>query len=129
MQHEPLRVLILDDPMGDGRHFDEILSTADFETQVVGDHASALSAVDGWQPSAIVVGLELPGREGQYFCAELAKRPFTTSVPIVLLGAGPNLLKPTAVVPAGLVATPVDDDTLVATVRRVTGQHEPASVS
>ena len=40
-------------------------------------------------------------------------------LPVVLVGEGPNLLKPTPLIPAGLVATPIDPAHLVATVARV----------
>jgi hypothetical protein len=72
-----------------------------------------------WQPAVAVVDLRFPAREARRFCAAVAERPDAASPPLVLVAEGPNLLKPTAIIPSGLVATPIDKDHLVATVRRV----------
>ena len=66
-----------------------------------------------------IVDLRFPSCEARRFCVALAERSEAASPPLVLVAEGPNLLKPTAIIPSGLVATPIDKDHLVGTVRRV----------
>jgi len=118
MQNEPIRVLIVNGaPLRDD-HLDAILATAGFATKLVSDSASARGALETWRPSLVVVDLRPPAGEARQFCADPAIQA-RDDLPVVLVGEGPNLLKPTPVIPSGLVATPIEPGSLVATVARV----------
>jgi DNA-binding response OmpR family regulator len=124
MQHEPIRILIVDDAFGRDDQIEATLAGAGFETRVVSDSVSALGVLDVWRPAAAVVNLQFPASEARRFCNAVAERGASDAVPVVLLAEGTNLLKPTPVVPAGLVPTPVDAGQLLASVTRAI--REPA---
>jgi DNA-binding response OmpR family regulator len=125
MLNEPIRVLIVDGALQRDERIDEILASAGFETRVVNDGGSATGALDVWKPAVAVVDLRQPSSEARRFCIDLAERP-TADVAVVLIAEGSNLLKPTLIVPDGLVSTPVNPDLLIATVRRVTRETADA---
>jgi DNA-binding response OmpR family regulator len=126
MPSEQTRVLIMGDAFERDDQIDVVLTSAGFATRVVNDSASAIGAIDVWRPSVAVVDLRFPAREARQFCAELAERPNAGQLAIVLVGEGPNLLKPMAMVPSGLIATPIDADHLIATVLRVARRRRRA---
>jgi CheY-like chemotaxis protein len=118
MTDASIRVLVV---TGLPRHtgdIDESLTDAGLQTRIVSDSVSAQGMLEIWQPSVAVVDLRLPADEPRQFCADVAGRPDAHRLPFVLVGEGPNLLKPSAVIPSGLVASPIDPDHLVATVLR-----------
>jgi DNA-binding response OmpR family regulator len=119
MQNETIRVLVVDGDPHRADQLGDVLTTAGFEIRTVSDSVSAVGALEVWRPSVAVVDLRFPSAESHRFCAVVAERPEADSLPLVLVAEGPNLLKPVAVVPAGLVPTPVDPDQLVATILRV----------
>ena len=119
MQNESIRVLIVTESPRRHDDVDAIITTAGFQTRVVSDSMSALGALEIWRPNVAVVDLRFPSREAHRFCADVAERPDADSLPLVLVAEGPNLLKSSTIVPAGLVASPIDPSSLVATVLRV----------
>jgi len=80
---------------------------------------SAQGVIEIWHPSVAVVDLRLPAIEPRRFWVDVAGRSEGGTLPLVLVGEGPNLLKPSAVIPSDLVGSPIDPDHLVATVLRV----------
>jgi DNA-binding response OmpR family regulator len=120
MPGQSIRVLVVDEKMERDDRIDEILTAAGFAIRVVHDSVSAAGAVEIWRPSVALVDLRSPSSEAMQFCADLARAGAVADLPVVLVGEGPNLLKPRPVIPSGLVAVPVDPDQLVATVSRVT---------
>lgn len=119
MQNESIKVFIVQDSPRADVQLDAVLTASGFAIRTVSDSASALGTVEVWRPSVAIVDLRSPAGEGQRFCAAIAGRPEEDQLPLVLVGEGPNLLKATAVIPSGLVATPIDHDHLVASVLRV----------
>jgi PleD family two-component response regulator len=128
MQNEPIRVLIVNGaPLRDD-HLSASLTSAGFDTRVVSDSVSAGGSLDVWRPALVVVDLRAPASEGYRFLADLAglAEHSESELPVVLVGDGSNLIKPSAIVPAGLVPTPIDEAHLVATVRRAVRTARPA---
>jgi DNA-binding response OmpR family regulator len=122
MQTESIRILIVDDAFQRDDQIDATLAAAGFETRVVADSVSAVGALDVWHPAAAVVDLRFPASEARRFCIAVAERDAADAVPVVLLAEGTNLLKPSPIVPAGLVPTPVDASQLLASVARAIRQ-------
>jgi DNA-binding response OmpR family regulator len=120
MQNESIRILIVDDAFERDDHIDATLTAAGFETRVVADSVAAVGALDVWHPAAAVVDLRFPASEARRFCVAVVERGVEDAVPVVLLAEGTNLMKPSRLIPAGLVPTPVDASHLLATIARVT---------
>jgi len=116
---ESIRVLIVDGKLERDDHVEATLVSAGFATWVVNDSVSASGVLEVWNPSVAVVDLRSPGSEGRRFCADLAARSAANALPVVLIAEGPNLLKWLPVIPAALVATPIDAEHLIAAVTRV----------
>ena len=55
-----------------------------FETMIVGDGESALSAVDSFTPNLILLDLMLPGIDGYQVCREVRSK---SNIPIIMLSA------------------------------------------
>jgi DNA-binding NtrC family response regulator len=125
MQNAPIRVLIVNGaPLRDDE-LSSILAGAGFETRVVSDSESARGSLEIWCPGVAVVDVRMPAGEAYRFSADVAARPEGTP-PIVFVGEGSNLLKPTPVIPVGLVPTPIDAEHLVTTVQRAARSAEAA---
>jgi DNA-binding response OmpR family regulator len=126
MERTSIRVLIVDGALQrEGQVADTVLA-AGFSGRVVSDSVSAIGSLDVWRPAVVVVDLRSPSSEARHFCDMLAVQPKDGAPPVVFVAEGPNLLKRTAVNPAGLVASPVDPDQLIATVLRVAQQTAAA---
>ena len=119
MPNDSIRVLIVSGASDRAAEMDEVLTRAGLQSRVVSDSVSARGALAIWGPSVAVVDLRFPADEPRRFCADVTERPGADTLPLVLVAEGPNLLKPSAVIPAGLVASPIDPEHLVATVIRV----------
>lgn len=119
MLNQSIRVLVIDGKLERDDRLDEILAVAGFTVRVANDSISAAGVLEIWRPSVALVDLRSPSSEAIRFCADLARSGAAAGLPVVLVGEGPNLLKPRPVVPAGLVTVPVDPDRLVTTVSRV----------
>ena len=65
----------------------------------VSDRVSALGSLEVWRPAVAVVDPRAPAGEARRFGAAIATRPESERVPVVLVAKGPNLLKPTTIVP------------------------------
>ena len=126
MQNESISVLIVQGSPHADAQLDAILTSAGFVTRVVAESESALGSLEIWRPSVVIVDLRFPSGEAHRFCAAVAARSDAQSLPLVLVGEGPNLLKRRVAAPAGLVATPIDPGHLVATVLRVTRRDHSA---
>ena len=121
MAYDFTRILIVEDSAEIGDQLGATLTAAGFSTRLVGSNDAAFQELEGWQPSAVLVDLRNHDQGGRRFCATLASRPNTAYPPVVLIGEAPNLMKRLPVTASGLVPTPIDDERLVGTVRRVTG--------
>jgi DNA-binding response OmpR family regulator len=126
MQGGADRVLVLERAADAGVGIESMLATAGYETRAAADHLTSLRIVDEWRPSAVVVDLRVPDRQGYQLGAALAQLPETEDVPFIFVGEVPNLLKEMTVVPVGLVPTPVDHDLLVAAVSRALRREKVA---
>jgi DNA-binding response OmpR family regulator len=120
MPSQPIRALIVDGMLERDDHIDEILAGAGFAVRVANDSVTAAGVLEVWRPAVAIVDLRSPSSEAVQFCADLAHTASGADLPLVLIGEGSNLLKERPVIPAGLVAVPVDPHHLVATVLRVT---------
>jgi CheY-like chemotaxis protein len=119
MQRESNRVLVLEQVAAGGTGIEAMLASAGYETRAAADHESSLQIVDAWRPSAVVVDLRVPDRQGYQLGAALTRAADAESVPFIFVGEISNLLKETAGVPREMVTTPVDYDLLVRAVARV----------
>src|SRR5687767_11990913 len=126
MQGGSDRVLVLERAADTGVGIEAMLASAGYETRMAADHLTSLRIVAEWRPSAIVVDLRVPERQGYQLGAAMAQMPDAQDVPFIFVGEVPNLLKETTVVPVGLVPTPVDHDRLVAAVSRALRQEQVA---
>ena len=78
------KVLIVDDDENIAELISLYLTKECFETHIVHDGESALTAVKSFEPNLIVLDLMLPGIDGYQVCREV--RTFS-SVPIIMLSA------------------------------------------
>ena len=80
---EKQRILIVDDDENIAELISLYLTKECFETRIVGDGESALSAVKEFNPNLILLDLMLPGIDGYQVCREVRKEEL--QVPIIML--------------------------------------------
>lgn len=95
------------------------LTMAGFEVQEAADGLTALRSIDQRAPDVVVLDLVLPGLNGDVVQQEIAARPHTRHIPIVIVTASPEPVHGTCV-----LRKPVALDHLVQTVRScLASQH------
>mgnify|MGYP000438200244 CR=1 FL=1 len=78
------KILIVDDDNNIAELISLYLTKECFETMIVGDGESALSAVDSFTPNLILLDLMLPGIDGYQVCREVRSK---SNIPIIMLSA------------------------------------------
>ena len=78
------KILIVDDDENIAELISLYLTKECFETMIVGDGESALSAVNTFEPNLILLDLMLPGIDGYQVCREVRAK---NQVPIIILSA------------------------------------------
>ena len=78
------KILIVDDDENIAELISLYLTKECFETMIVGDGESALSAVNTFEPNLILLDLMLPGIDGYQVCREVRAQ---NQVPIIILSA------------------------------------------
>ena len=75
------KILIVDDDENIAELISLYLTKECFETMIVGDGESALSAVNTFEPNLILLDLMLPGIDGYQVCREVRAK---NQVPIII---------------------------------------------
>ena len=78
------KILIVDDDNNIAELISLYMTKECFETKIVNDGASALEAVESFEPNLILLALMLPGIDGYQVCREVRTK---NSVPIIMLSA------------------------------------------
>ena len=79
------KILIVDDDNNIAELISLYLTKECFETMIVGDGESALSAVDSFTPNLILLDLNLPGTDGLEILRQFRKH--NTNTPVLILSA------------------------------------------
>jgi len=117
---EGRRVLVIDDDDSVLDTIDMALSDEGYEVRAVSDGAVALSLLDAWGPSVILLDMKMPGMDGWAFSAEYQQRP-EPRPPVVVVTAARDAVRWAAEVKAdALLPKPFDLDSLLKTVSRFT---------
>lgn len=123
------RILIVDDDNNIAELISLYLTKECFETLIVGDGESALSAVDSFGPNLILLDLMLPGIDGYQVCREVRARHQT---PIIMLSAKGEIFDKVLGLELGAddyMEKPFDSKELVARVKAVLRRYKPAAVT
>jgi DNA-binding response OmpR family regulator len=78
------KILIVDDDENIAELISLYLTKECFETQIVYDGESALTAFESFKPNLILLDLMLPGIDGYQVCREIRS---SSSTPIIMLSA------------------------------------------
>nr|WP_083415219.1 response regulator [Nocardia seriolae] len=78
-----MRVLVVDDEAAVREALVRALATEGYETRGVGDGATALTEIAGWQPEVVVLDVLMPFMDGLTTCRTLRGRGDRT--PILML--------------------------------------------
>ena len=80
-----MRLLLVDDDPGLLALLRATLDVVDVELEEAENVQSAIAAIEGRRPDAIVLDVNLPGVDGLSFCRRLKRRRETREIPIVVL--------------------------------------------
>ena len=118
------KILIVDDDNNIAELISLYLTKECFETMIVGDGESALSAVDSFSPNLILLDLMLPGIDGYQVCRELRA---SSQVPIIMLSAKGEIFDKVLGLELGAddyMIKPFDSKELVARVKAVLRRYQ-----
>lgn len=123
------RILIVDDDENIAELISLYLTKECYDTRIVGDGESALSAVTEFVPNLILLDLMLPGIDGYQVCREVRKN---SSIPIIILSAKGEVFDKVLGLELGAddyMEKPFDSKELVARVKAVLRRYqtEPAA--
>lgn len=119
------KILIVDDDNNIAELISLYLMKECFETMIVGDGESALSAVDSFAPNLILLDLMLPGIDGYQVCREVRAK---SSIPIIMLSAKGEIFDKVLGLELGAddyMEKPFDSKELVARVKAVLRRYKP----
>ena len=120
------KILIVDDDNNIAELISLYLTKECFETQIVNDGESALSAFDTFAPNLILLDLMLPGIDGYQVCREIRSRSAT---PIIMLSAKGEVFDKVLGLELGAddyMEKPFDSKELVARVKAVLRRYKAA---
>ncbi len=119
------KILIVDDDNNIAELISLYLIKECFETMIVNDGESALSAVDSFAPNLILLDLMLPGIDGYQVCREVRSKSTT---PIIMLSAKGEIFDKVLGLELGAddyMEKPFDSKELVARVKAVLRRYKP----
>lgn len=122
------KILIVDDDNNIAELIALYLTKECFETLIVNDGESALSAVDSFHPNLILLDLMLPGIDGYQVCREVRSK---SSIPIIMLSAKGEIFDKVLGLELGAddyMEKPFDSKELVARAKAVLRRYKPVVV-
>ncbi|MCM1537793.1 MAG: response regulator transcription factor [bacterium] len=120
------KILIVDDDNNIAELISLYLTKECFETQIVNDGESALTAFESFKPNLILLDLMLPGIDGYQVCREIRAHAQT---PIIMLSAKGEIFDKVLGLELGAddyMEKPFDTKELVARVKAVLRRYTPA---
>lgn len=123
------KILIVDDDNNIAELVSLYLTKECFETMIVNDGESALSAVDSFAPNLILLDLMLPGIDGYQVCREVRAK---SAIPIIMLSAKGEIFDKVLGLELGAddyMEKPFDSKELVARVKAVLRRYKPSASS
>lgn len=120
------KILIVDDDNNIAELIALYLTKECFETMIVNDGESALTAVQSFQPNLILLDLMLPGIDGYQVCREVRT---ASTIPIIMLSAKGEIFDKVLGLELGAddyMEKPFDSKELVARVKAVLRRYKPA---
>lgn len=121
------KVLIVDDDSNIAELISLYLTKECFETMIVYDGESVMSAIASFDPNLILLDLMLPGIDGYQVCREVRAR---YAMPIIMLSAKGEVFDKVLGLELGAddyMEKPFDTKELVARVKAVLRRYKPAS--
>ena len=118
------KILIVDDDENIAELISLYLTKECFETMIVGDGESALSAVNTFEPNLILLDLMLPGIDGYQVCREVRAK---NQVPIIILSAKGEVFDKVTLLEMGAddyITKPFEMREVIARVRAVLRRFE-----
>ena len=120
------KILIVDDDENIAELISLYLTKECFETMMVHDGESALSAIDSFGPDLMLLDIMLPGMDGYQVCREVRNR---SSLPIIMLSAKGEVFDKVLGLELGAddyMEKPFDSKELVARVKAVLRRFKTA---
>lgn len=121
------KILIVDDDNNIAELISLYLTKECFETMIVNDGESALTAAESFAPNLMLLDLMLPGIDGYQVCREIRSK---SSLPIIMLSAKGEVFDKVLGLELGAddyIEKPFDSKELVARVKAVLRRYKPAA--
>jgi len=123
------KILIVDDDNNIAELISLYLTKECYETMIVNDGESAVTAVDTFEPNLILLDLMLPGIDGYQVCREVRTK---SQIPIIMLSAKGEIFDKVLGLEMGAddyMEKPFDTKELVARVKAVLRRYKPQTAA
>ena len=124
---EKQRILIVDDDNNIAELISLYFTKECFDTMIVNDGESALTAFDSFHPNLILLDLMLPGIDGYQVCREIRNK---SQVPVIMLSAKGEVFDKVLGLELGAddyMEKPFDSKELVARAKAVLRRYQPVA--
>lgn len=121
------KILIVDDDNNIAELVSLYLTKECFETMIVNDGETVMSAVESFSPNLVLLDLMLPGMDGYQVCREVRAK---YSIPIIMLSAKGEVFDKVLGLELGAddyIEKPFDTKELVARVKAVIRRYKPVA--
>ena len=122
------KILIVDDDNNIAELISLYLTKECFETMIVNDGESALTAAESFEPNLMLLDLMLPGIDGYQVCREVRSK---SSLPIIMLSAKGEVFDKVLGLELGAddyIEKPFDTKELVARTKAVLRRYKPVTI-
>ncbi len=118
-QHDPYRVMIVDDDADLAERYSLVLQNSQMHTRVVSEPAQALDVMQAFNPEVLLLDVNMPGCSGPELAQIIRLRDEWLRVPIIYLSAETDIGRQmAALLKAGddFITKPISDSQLIASV-------------
>jgi two-component system, cell cycle response regulator DivK len=115
-------ILVVDDNLLNVKLARAVLQNAGYKVLSAGDATTALALLERVRPRLIIMDLKLPGMDGFELAHKIRHDPRYSDIPIIAMTASDLVRDEERARLAGCddyIAKPFDNDTLIATIRRL----------
>ena len=132
------RVLIVDDDQDIRAYFSSFLEDHGYRVATAAGAGRAMSVAQEFEPEVILIDALMPGRSGLDLMVTLRRDPRWSDTPLVIITGSDQILRDDCQSylgshegvrgPDGVLGKPIDRDTLLAVLKRLTNSKEGVAV-
>jgi CheY-like chemotaxis protein len=123
---ENKRILVVDDSESFRTLMVHILDTHGYQVATAEDGGEALSKLEAFQPTLVLMDVQMPGADGYEVCRRIKDNPATRDIPVLMMSADTGVSHGAAAAAADdFIAKPFCLDDLLLKIKSLTALNAP----